>query len=345
VFAVRGVLNLLADGNASGANSAWSLAVPELSFFTIGDFGRIEIGDRAGFPQSLIGFTPSEIAFTGAEFGPDSGVRLDPNGQLPTTFLPHPLADRINNLTYLGYAARFYDDRSLKLIYLTPRSVSGFYGAVSYTPATDVSSGFDLADGTRTPITGFEDAGSSGVFHNIIQAAAAWNHRTENLDLSAGLTYSYAQGNRDTLLSPAASHSLSAGLSVTVHDAWTFGLSGTYDGFSAQRSGATSSSVQPYGVVASINYVTGSWVFGGYYQHAAANGITPQSSRATVDIGELGISYLIDNDHHLLGVGHYTDVKLFTSVYYYRFSGAEGLNIDNDQHGVVFLAGIRFSFF
>jgi hypothetical protein len=66
----------------------------------IGDFGRIEIGDRAGFPQSLIGFTPSEIAFTSAEFGPDSGVRLDPNGRLPTTFLPHALADRINGLTY-----------------------------------------------------------------------------------------------------------------------------------------------------------------------------------------------------------------------------------------------------
>jgi hypothetical protein len=77
VFAARGVLNLLADSNASGASYSWSLTVPELSFFTIGDFGRIEVGDRAGFPQSLIGFTPSEIAFTSAEFGPDSGVRLD----------------------------------------------------------------------------------------------------------------------------------------------------------------------------------------------------------------------------------------------------------------------------
>ena len=66
VFAARGVLNLLADSNVSGSSSAWSLSVPELSFFVIGDFGRIEIGDRAGFPQSLIGFTPSEIAFTSA---------------------------------------------------------------------------------------------------------------------------------------------------------------------------------------------------------------------------------------------------------------------------------------
>ena len=51
-FAARGVLNLLADSNANGASYAWSLTVPELSFFTIGDFGRIEVGDRAGFPQS-----------------------------------------------------------------------------------------------------------------------------------------------------------------------------------------------------------------------------------------------------------------------------------------------------
>jgi hypothetical protein len=134
----------------------------------IGDFGRIEVGDRAGFPQSLVGFTPSEIAFTGAEFGPDSGVRLDPNGRLPTTFLPHALADRISDLTYLGYAERFYDDRSFKLIYLTPRSVGVFYGAVSYTPSTDISSGFDLTGTTRTPASGFEDANGPGVFRNVV---------------------------------------------------------------------------------------------------------------------------------------------------------------------------------
>ena len=92
VFAARGVLNLVASSNIGGSSSAWNLAVPELSFFTIGDFGRIEIGDRSGFPQSLIGYTPSEIAFTGAEFGPESGERLDPNGGLPTAFLPNSLA-------------------------------------------------------------------------------------------------------------------------------------------------------------------------------------------------------------------------------------------------------------
>jgi hypothetical protein len=341
VFAARGVLNLLADSNASGASSAWSLTVPELSFFVIGDFGRIEVGDRAGFPQSLIGFTPSEIAFTSAEFGPDSGVRLDPNGRLPTTFLPHALADRINDLTYLGYAERFYDDRSFKLIYLTPRSVSGFYGAVSYTPSTDISRGFNLAGDTRTPASRFEDAASPGIFRNIVQAAVVWNHRTDTVDLSIGSTYSYAGG------SAGSSNSLSGGVSATLYDAWTFGLSGTYDGFSTRRTNSTAnpSSVTPYGVVASVNYVNGAWTFGGYYQHATADSLTPHASRDAVDIVELGLSCLIDKNHNLLGMGNYTDVKLFASVYYYRFRGAQFSNVQTDQNGAVFVIGGRFSFF
>ncbi len=349
VFAARGVLNLLADSNASGSSSAWSLAVPELSLFAIGDFGRIEVGDRAGFPQSLIGFTPSEIAFTSAEFGPDSGVRLDPNGRLPTTFLPHALADRINGLTYLGYAERFYDDRSFKLIYLSPRSVSGFYGAVSYTPSTDISSGFELAGNTRTPASGLEDTISPGVFRNIVQAAVVWNHRTDTVDLSTGLTYSYARGTAGSLQNPRVpeSNSLSWGISATLYDSWTVGLSGTYDGFSTQRtnSRANPSPARPYGVVASVNYVKGAWTFGGYYQHATADSLTPQSSRDTVDIAELGVSCLIDKNHHLLGMGNYTDVKLFASVYYYRFRGAQFSNVRTDQNGAVFIIGGRFSFF
>ena len=349
VFAARGVLNLLADSNVSGSSSAWSLTIPELSFFVIGDFGRIEVGDRAGFPQSLIGFTPSEIAFTSAEFGPDSGVRLDPNGRLPTTFLPHALADRINDLTYLGYAERFYDDRSLKLIYLTPRSVSGFYGAVSYTPSTDISSGFDLAGSTHTPTSGLQDTVSPGVFRNIVQAAVVWNHRTDVVDLSAGLTYSYARGTSGSLDTPTVpeSHSLTGGISVTLYDAWTFGLSGTYDGFSTEHthSNANPSPVSPYGVVASVNYINGAWTFGGYYQHATADSLTSQSSRDTVDIAELGVSYLVDKNHNLLGMAYYTDVKVFASVYYYRFRGAQFSNVQTDQNGAVFVIGGRFSFF
>lgn len=350
VFAIRGAVNLFGASNVTGISSAWSFTVPELSIFTIGSFGRIEFGDRAGFPQSLIGFTPSEIAFTAAEFGPDSGVRLDPNGRLPTAFLPHALGDRINDLTYLGYAARFYDDRSLKLIYLTPRSVSGFYGAVSYTPATNISRGFEFAANARTPASEFQDAGDSGVFYNIVQAAAVYEHRTDTINLSTGITFSHATGTGST--SPSGftvrdSDSLSAGISLTYEDTWTLGLSGTYDGWSRYdaRSGLNRSPVLPYGVVASINYVNGPWVVGGYYQHATADSVTAQPSRDNVDVIELGVSYLVDQEHELLGMGRYTDVKLFASVYYYDFGGAENFSRRAHSGGEVFIVGCRFSFF
>jgi hypothetical protein len=346
VFAARGVLNLQAASNVSGISSNWNLAVPELSLFAIGHFGRIEIGDRSGFPQSLIGFTPSEIAFTSAEFGPESGERLDPNGGLPTVFLPHPLAGRINDLAYLGYAERFYNDRSLKLIYLTPRSRSGFYSAASYTPTTDISSGYSLNGDTRTPYTGLQDAGNPGVFRNITQAVLVWTHRTQNIDVSAGSTYSYATASAGNPIVRDSS-SLSEGITATLHDAWTFGLSGTYDGFSKQRDNVTMghSPVSPYGVVASANYVNGPWTVGGYYQHATADSVTSQPSRDTVDIGEAGVARLIDRNHDLLGTGFYTDIKLFASLYYYRFQGAEPSNVHADENGAVLLFGTRFSFF
>ena len=101
VIAVRGVGNV--QGRAGDSSSTYRVSAPEVSLFAIGDFGRIEIGERAGFPQSLVGFTPSEIAFAMPGFGPESGARLDPNGRLPTSYLSAGLASRIDALSYLGY--------------------------------------------------------------------------------------------------------------------------------------------------------------------------------------------------------------------------------------------------
>jgi hypothetical protein len=363
VLAGRAVLNLQAHGYDGGAGSAWSFTAPELSVFAIGPFGRIEIGDRAGFPQSLVGFAPSEIAFTAAEFGPDSGARLDPNGGLPTQFLPRATADRINGLTYLGYAARFYDDRSAKLIYVTPRSRSGFYGAISYTPRTDANGGgFDLASGARVPTNGLKEPRGAGVFRNVVQGAVAWNHRTEVVDLSAGVTFSDAapaSNAAPVLTSPTLrrSDSVSAGVSATIHDTWALGVSGTFDGLSSRRStpGNMRKATTPYGVVTSLNYVSGPWVIGGYYQHATADsldslipapdGAVAPPHRDTVDIGEFGVSYLADKNHDLLGVGHYTDVKLFASAYLYRFDSQAPPEVGADRNGAVVVLGARFSFF
>src|SRR6267142_2550820 len=127
ILAARVAINANADVGQSFRSG--DFLIPEVSAFLIGKFGRFEVGERAAFPQSLVGFTPSEIAFTAAEFGPESGTRLDPNGRLPTTFLDPAVGGRIDALTYLGYAARFYDDRSPKIIYVSPRFAGGVYGA------------------------------------------------------------------------------------------------------------------------------------------------------------------------------------------------------------------------
>jgi hypothetical protein len=348
IFALRSAFNLQAF--TSRSNSAWQLAVPETSLFGIGSFGRIEIGQRSGFPQSLVGFTPSQIAFTAAEFGPDSGLRLDPDGRLPTTFLPSGLAARINDLTYLGYAARFYDDESAKLIYVTPRSRSGLYGAISFAPHTEHPGGFRITGSDQPSGSDAANALSDPQsFRDIVQAAAVWNYRSEKLDLSSGLTYSHAQGAGIDQPVAALRHSdsLSAGVSATFYDTWTLGLSGTYDGFSAYRNNTNGSSpaTTPYGVVASLNYVNGPWIAGGYYQHANAESRTLEAGRDTVDIGELGVSYLVGKNHDLLGDRFYTDVRLFASAYYYRFHGSEPPQGGGAAHGAVLMVGGRFSFF
>jgi len=116
-----------------------------------------------------------------------------------------------------GYAERFYDDRSFKLIYLTPRSVSGFYGAVSYTPSTDISSGFDLAGATRTPASRFRRQRQSRRFSATSSRPPWFGTPTDTVDLSTGLTYSYAKGTAGRHQTPngSRSNSLSGAISAT----------------------------------------------------------------------------------------------------------------------------------
>lgn len=346
IVGLRGVLNL--NGRASRAQSRWQLAVPEISAFASGSFGRIEIGERAGFPQSLVGFTPSEIAFTAAPFGPDSGSRLDPDGRLPLRFLPSDLAGRINSLTYLGYAARLYDDRSPKVIYLSPRTRGGVYGAISYTPRTSRSAGFNLGDGGRDLVIGLDEPVPQGRFHDVVQTALVWNHRTEALDLSTGVTYTHANAERGPLGDRRRGiDSISGGVSATLHDSLALGVSATYDWNSGNfiDPGSTRRPANPFGVVASADYIQGPWVFGGYYQHAHADSLTATAHRDTLDIGEIGVSYLTDRNHDLLGTGFYTDLKLFAAAYYYRLRSDEFDLTTGAQRGAVLLTGVRFAFF
>jgi hypothetical protein len=348
-FAVRAVVN--ASALSAERGGVYQVAIPELSAFAIGSFGRVEVGERAGFPQSLVGFTPSEIAFTAAEFGPDSGRRLDPNGGLPTAFLDPRLGARINALTYLGYAERFYDNPSPKIVYLSPRFENGIYGAVSYTPRSIDASGFQLAN--RNGPAGsarFGTPANLGTTDNTVQAALVYNDRGEDVDFSTGITYSHASpgGDAPVFIRGRDTNSLAIGSSATINDTWALGLSFTYDGLSAERTDLAPElrSDTPYGVVTSLNYVDGPWIVGGYYQHAAAASSTIEPRRDVVDVFEIGASYQADNEHDLLGPGYYTEIKLFVSAYHYGFGSrgsAGSSSVASD--GTVILAGVRFSFF
>ncbi len=184
ILAARVAINANADVGQSFRIG--DFLIPEVSAFLIGKFGRFEVGERAAFPQSLVGFTPSEIAFTAAEFGPESGARLDPDGRLPPAFLQSGLASRIDALTYLGYSERFYDVKSPKLIYISPR-VHGFYAAVSYCPRTIRPEGFQIthtATPTGTAGDAFANAASVSAFNNLVQTALVYNRRTEDVDLT-----------------------------------------------------------------------------------------------------------------------------------------------------------------
>src|SRR5713101_8322553 len=220
ILAARVAINTSAD--VGQAFQSGDLMIPEVSAFAIGKFGRFEVGERAAFPQSLVGFTPSEIAFTAAEFGPESGARLDPDGRLPPAFLQSGLASRIDALTYLGYSERFYDVKSPKLIYISPRA-HGFYAAVSYCPRTIRPEGFQIthtATATGTAGDPFANAASLSAFNNLVHSSFIYTRPTEDVDLTVGTTYSHASPGGDTprYLGQKDANSINAGGSITLED-------------------------------------------------------------------------------------------------------------------------------
>jgi Gram-negative porin len=348
ILAARVAINTNADVGQSFQSG--DFLIPEVSAFVIGEYGRFEVGERAAFPQSLVGFTPSEIAFTAAEFGPESGVRLDPDGRLPPTFLQNGLASRINALTYLGYSERFYDVRSPKLIYISPR-IHGFYTAVSYSPRTVRPEGFQITH-TATPSATagdlFANAANLSNFNNLVQAAIVYNRRTQDVDLSTGTTFSYASpgGDTPTYLGRRSAISINTGIQTIFEDTWVLGASANYDGFSGTRADLPPALRRdPFGIIGSINYVEGSWVLGGYYQYATAPSTTTAPARDQIQIVEVGLSYLLDQNHDLLGEGFYTDLKAYAGAYYYDFGTDSKRSGSSYANGGVFLGGLRFSFF
>ena len=220
ILAARVAINANADVGQSFQSG--DFVIPEVSAFVIGKYGRFEVGERAAFPQSLVGFTPSEIAFTAAEFGPESGARLDPDGRLPPAFLQSGLTSRIDALTYLGYSERFYDVRSPKLIYISPR-IHGLYAAVSYCPRTVRPEGFEITH-TATPSgeasDPFASAANPSAFDDLVQTALVYNRRTDEVDLTLGTTFSHASPGEDTptYLGHKDANSINAGITTVFED-------------------------------------------------------------------------------------------------------------------------------
>jgi hypothetical protein len=138
--------------------------------------------------------------------------------------------------------------------------------------------------------------------------------------------------------------SISGGVSATIKDSFVFGLSATYDGLSSEKR-PNGSTRAPYGIVTSFNYVDGPWIAGGYYQHAVAPTNSFVAGVDKIDVAQIGLSYLVDKNHDLLGVGFYTDVKLFASATYYYIEQREAGLIRDRQKPVVMLVGARFAFF
>jgi hypothetical protein len=331
-------------GRVDSFGDEWTGAVGELSVFVIGPFGRIEIGERAGFPQTLLGYAPAEIAFANSEYGPESGARLSPNGRLATAFLPPALASRVDAIGYLGYAARYYESAAPKVIYVSPRK-RGFYAALSYAPRSVKRDGLVVrSTGSRdenAPVAQPADAPND--FRDLVQMALVWQRRSESLDLTIGTTFSHAQEElAGTPNRRRQSASISTGVTAIVRDTWELGLSGTYDGL-AERLPVSQSKADPFGIVASLNWLGGSWFAGGYYQYAASPGPSGATQRDRLHIAQLGAAYLLPSEHDWLGAGAYTDLKLYASAAVHRF--ADGTPVGDSRDDVVLLVGARFSFY
>jgi hypothetical protein len=70
-----------------------------------------------------------------------------------------------------------------------------------------------------------------------------------------------------------------------------------------------------------------------------------RDTRPRPDTDSRGLSYLLDQNHDLLGEGFYTDLKAYASAYYYDFETNSTGSGNRYANGAVFLSGLRFSFF
>jgi hypothetical protein len=286
------------------------LEVGESSLLLISQFGRLEAGDRMGLPDVLTGYAPNNFTFTSAEFGPASGPSLDPGGGLQTAFLDDTLAAQIAPMTSLGFTASLADDQSAKFLYVSPKR-RGFLGGVSFAPnASDAR---------------FRQLTQIGLTHERY-----WRQNVFRL----GGSYSFARGNpRAPGGGVGDLHSFNAGATLVLDDSLILGVSATFNGDSGLPdavSGAGRSNA--WGAVASINYNTGPWTWGAYYQRARSEGEVTLPADDRLSAIEAGLSYRWN-----------THLRAYGAWFHYDFDN-EGGGAAVDRHdGDVWVAGLRLA--
>jgi hypothetical protein len=282
------------------------LRLTEASVLLFGGNGRLEIGERMGLPDVLTGYAPNNFQFTSAEFGPASGPSLDPAGRLQTVFLPDALATQINPLVSLGGTAALFDDQSTKILYVSPKK-DGWLAGVSYAQNAD-----DAAIG------------------ELLQAGVTHETYSQQNVLRWGATYAYGRAG-DAEGSMRDLSSVGAGVSITLDDALTFGFSASYDGRSqlpSTASGAFASAA--WGAIASVNYNTGPWTLGTYYQYASAEGSPLVSRDDRLAAFEAGASYRFT-----------TKLRLYGAWYRFDFDDDDRSTSGLSEVGNVFVFGLR----
>jgi predicted porin len=273
-----------------------------------GGSGRLEIGERMGLPDVLTGYAPNNFQFTSAEFGPASGPSLDPAGRLQAAFLPEALAAQLDSLIALGGTAALFDDQSTKLLYVSPKK-DGWLAGVSYAPDAD-----------------------DETVERLLQAGLTHESYWQQNVLRWGVTYAAGRASRDRD-SARDLKSVGAGVSITFDDALTLGLSASYDGrsrASSTASGAFASAA--WGGIASVNYNTGPWTIGAYYQHASAEGSSLSARDDRLSAFEAGASYRFT-----------TKVRLYGAWYRFKFDDDDRSVCGLSATGDVFMLGLRFT--
>ena len=283
----------------------------ERSLLFLGRWGRIEVGNRQGLPDVLIGYAPNNFTFTGAEFGPATGPGLDPDGRLPTAYLTPALAAQIDGLSSLGFAASLYGDESRKFIYVLPKK-KGFLGGVSFAPRVDRR---------------------NGSYRELLQSGLTYEFYTKRDVFRLGASYTYAHGARAAAGGDVMGdlHSVSGGATTTLSDRLVLGVSFTYNGDTglARRPGPTFQSAA-FGYAASVNYNLGPWTVGGYYQRSRSQGDTAVLGADLLRAVELGASYRFNRR-----------VRIYGAAYLYGFRNEGGRAPGDRFDGAVVLVGLR----